>query len=45
MWGTPVEAFIGYRALSVDYSQGAGFQRNGLNIVLHGPVIGAAFKF
>jgi hypothetical protein len=45
MWGTPVQGFIGYRALSVDYSKGVGFQKNGLNMVLHGPVIGAAFKF
>jgi hypothetical protein len=46
MWGSqPVDAFLGYRALSVDYSQGSGFTKAGINMVIHGPIFGAVFDF
>lgn len=38
-------SMIGYRALYVDYSQGGGSHRSGLNAVLHGPVTGLGVKF
>jgi len=41
----PVVAFIGYRALSVDYSQGSGSTRAGMKMVMYGPVLGAMFEF
>jgi len=46
MWASqPIDAFVGYRALYVDYSQGSGVTRSGMNMVIHGPVIGAVFEF
>ena len=36
---------IGYRALSVDYSQGTGRTRYEFDTILHGPVIGLSIKF
>ena len=36
---------VGYRAVSVDYSRDSGNRRNGLNAILHGPVIGLAMRF
>jgi hypothetical protein len=46
MWGSqPIDAFIGYRALYVDYTQGQGIKKAGLNMVIHGPLIGAVFDF
>jgi len=38
-------SMIGYRALYVDYSQGSGLRRSGLNAVIHGPVTGLGVKF
>ncbi len=39
------QSMIGYRALEVDYSQGAGLRMSGLNMVLHGPIAGIGLQF
>ncbi len=44
-FGIPVHAVVGYRALSVDYSEGGSFGSNGIDAVLHGPVVGAKFRW
>jgi opacity protein-like surface antigen len=36
---------IGYRALSVDYSDGSGNRTRGINAIIHGPVMGASLRF
>jgi outer membrane immunogenic protein len=36
---------IGYRALSVDYSNGSGFSQKGVDAVIHGPVMETSFRF
>lgn len=36
---------VGYRALGVNYSTGSGDAVNGVDMVLHGPVMGAAIRF
>ncbi len=38
-------AMIGYRALSVDYSQGAGVNLYEFNVVQYGPIMGLTAKF
>jgi hypothetical protein len=43
--GLNCQSMIGYRALEVDYSQGAGTHQSGLNTVLHGPVAGIGLRF
>ena len=43
--GTPLHAVIGYRALSVDYSERGRYGKDGLDVVQHGPVIGATFNW
>lgn len=43
--GTPLHAVIGYRALAVDYSENGRFGKNGLDVVLHGPVMGVTFNW
>jgi hypothetical protein len=35
----------GYRAISIDYEQGSGNDRFRFNVIMHGPVLGAAFHF
>ena len=40
-----VAAVIGYRALSTNYSTGSGLDTRGLDILLHGPIIGASLRF
>jgi hypothetical protein len=43
-----VDAFsgvIGYRALSVDYSQAEGQRRYRFNMLQHGPVLGISARF
>jgi hypothetical protein len=46
MWGSqPIDAFLGYRALYVDYIQGSGITKAGMNMVIHGPIFGAVFEF
>ena len=36
---------MGYRALSIDYEQGSGTDQYRFNTILHGPALGAAFRF
>ncbi len=38
-------AVLGYRALSTSYATGSGFDATGLNLVLHGPIIGFGIRF
>ncbi len=43
--GIPLQAVVGYRALSVDYRELGPFGRSGVDAVLHGPVVGAKFRW
>jgi hypothetical protein len=43
--GITFSGLIGYRALSVDYSQGEGAQRYEFDMILHGPVVGLSMRF
>lgn len=45
IFGMPVHTVVGYRAIGVDYSEGGPFGRNGVDAVLHGPVVGAKFSW
>ncbi|HSH99047.1 MAG TPA: hypothetical protein VLA02_00490 [Reyranella sp.] len=42
---TRIAAVIGYRAMGANYSTGSGFDASGLNLVVHGPVIGVGVRF
>jgi hypothetical protein len=42
---TTMRSVVGYRALSVDYSQIGAHGRNGLDWIQHGPVLGVAFRW
>ena len=44
-FGVPFNADLGYRALSVDYSETGRFGKNGLDAVQHGPVMGVTFNW
>jgi hypothetical protein len=43
--GTPLHAVIGYRALSVDFSENGKFGKNGIDMVQHGPIMGVTFRW
>lgn len=43
--GLPLDGYIGYRALSVDYSQGSGNTEYKYDVLMQGPVIGATLHF
>jgi opacity protein-like surface antigen len=43
--GLNLTGTIGYRALSVDYSQTVEGRRNGVNAILHGPITGVSLRF
>jgi hypothetical protein len=43
--GCTLDGYAGYRALSVDYSEGAGSGRYIFDALLQGPVIGATLHF
>ena len=43
--GWDISAVVGYRALSLDYDEGAGNRRRGLDVVLHGPMMGVKFRW
>jgi len=43
--GTPLHALIGYRALSVDFSENGKFGKNGIDMVQHGPIMGVTFRW
>ncbi len=45
LYGINWAAMIGYRALEVDYSQGSGDAQRGINIVMHGPIVGVGLRF
>ncbi|MFO1116060.1 MAG: outer membrane beta-barrel protein [Beijerinckiaceae bacterium] len=38
-------SMVGYRAVRANYMQGSGFQRAGVDMIMHGPVAGLGFKF
>jgi hypothetical protein len=40
-----LDAYAGYRALSVDYSEGAGTSRYEYDAVQHGPLMGMTLRF
>jgi hypothetical protein len=44
-FGTTMRSVVGYRALSVDYSQIGAHGRSGLDWVQHGPILGASFRW
>jgi hypothetical protein len=43
--GIPVDGYVGFRALSADFSQGSGRSRFEFDNVIYGPVIGASMRF
>jgi hypothetical protein len=43
--GLNLDAYLGYRALSVDYAQGSGMKRYEYDVVQHGPVLGVTAHF
>jgi hypothetical protein len=45
IFGLPIVGHVGYRALYIDYEQGSGSRRFGLDLLQHGPIIGASFKW
>jgi hypothetical protein len=44
-FGSPLRTIVGYRALAVDYSENGRFGKNELDVVQHGPVMGATLKW
>jgi opacity protein-like surface antigen len=42
---THFTTLVGYRALGLDFSKTAGVYTNGLNSIIHGPVMGVGLKF
>jgi hypothetical protein len=40
-----LDGYLGYRALSVDYSQGSGNNRYEFDVLMQGPVMGATLRF
>jgi hypothetical protein len=40
-----IDGYLGYKALSVDYSEGSGANRYEFDAIQHGPVIGATVHF
>jgi hypothetical protein len=40
-----IDGYLGYRALSVDYSEGSGFNRYEFDALQQGPVMGATLRF
>ena len=43
-WGSNLHGIVGYRALAVDYTQD-GPNKNNLDLILHGPVVGLSFRW
>lgn len=43
--GGSMSAILAYRALSTSYSTGSGIDTRGLDILMHGPIVGLSFKF
>ena len=44
-WQSSLHGLVGYRALAVDYSQDSGANKNNLDLILHGPVVGLSFRW
>jgi hypothetical protein len=44
-FGTTMRSVVGYRALSVDFSENGRHGKEGLDWVQHGPVLGVAFRW
>jgi len=42
---TLLHGLVGYRALAVDYTQDSGTNKNNLDLILHGPVVGLSFRW
>lgn len=40
-----IDAYLGYKALSVDYSQGSGTSEYEIDVLQHGPVLGLTMRF
>lgn len=40
-----IDAYIGYKAMSVDYTQGAGTDKYEFDVLSHGPVSGMTVRF
>lgn len=45
VFGMNLVGYVGYRALAVDYSEGAGRNEYSIDAVQHGPVIGVTTRF
>jgi hypothetical protein len=45
MFGSTMRSVVGYRALSVDYSENGQHGKNGLDWIQHGPILGVAFRW
>ena len=45
MFGTTMRSVVGYRALSVDYSENGRFGKNGIDWIEHGPLLGVKFAW
>jgi hypothetical protein len=43
--GHVIDGYLGYRALSVDYSQGSGIKEYKYDVLMQGPVMGATLRF
>jgi hypothetical protein len=44
-WQSNLHGVIGYRALAVDYTNDSNANRNNLDLILHGPVVGLSFRW
>jgi hypothetical protein len=44
-FGTTMRSVVGYRALSVDYSENTQHGKSGLDWIQHGPILGVAFRW
>jgi hypothetical protein len=45
LMGLDFTTYVGYRALSIDYTQGSGNSTLPLDLILHGPVVGLTFTW
>lgn len=43
--GYALAATVGYRALSTNYTTGAGIDTSGVDILVHGPILGVSIRF
>jgi hypothetical protein len=45
LMGLDFTTYVGYRALSIDYTQGSGNNTLALDLILHGPILGLTFTW